>query len=156
MSVIDTVAVLHMPRALNLLLRGLQDYIADHGKGSYIWTSDGQKHLDMGAGARPILLFGPLLTSYDLVRQAQVCKVCRHRRRLDGTQSPKSCQGHPGPGSKNYPPAAEHLSSTPAYGMPSPLRSARPIQPLLQGLPSEISEDITLSQTYSTEMQGIV
>ena len=38
---------------LRPLLREAQDYIADHGKGSYIWTSDGQKHLDMGAGVRP-------------------------------------------------------------------------------------------------------
>ncbi len=32
-----------------------QDFIADHAKGSYIWTTDGQKHLDMGAGEATLL-----------------------------------------------------------------------------------------------------
>ncbi|KAK9833580.1 hypothetical protein WJX81_008310 [Elliptochloris bilobata] len=48
---------LHSPDAVNLIRQHLvpavahfSDYIADHGKGSYIWTTDGQKHLDMGAG----------------------------------------------------------------------------------------------------------
>ena len=37
-----------------------QDYIADHGKGSYIWTTDGQKHLDMGAGVYTSYFLGRL------------------------------------------------------------------------------------------------
>lgn len=29
---------------------GLQDYIAERAQGTYVWTTDGQKHLDMACG----------------------------------------------------------------------------------------------------------
>ena len=33
-----------------------QDFIAEKAQGSYVWTTDGQKHLDMACG-KPIYIF---------------------------------------------------------------------------------------------------